>query len=696
MNVAIALPPALEQDAGCLLARERVCAALGSAGVEVSIASAATGPVAGDCDVIRVVPARESSVGGASSVAPERYRISPRAATGRRELAIEGTARGIMYGLFRLAELIRVGRDPWGIEMTATPAFALRVFSEQGQLLNFPDHGYYSPDAPFVDEQTVRRETDEAKELIRHVVGLGYNAFTLLNPSIEEYIDYRHLDKKVYPRHARHRARSRVFCRHLAELCDYAHSLHVEVYLQVYEMQYPRRLHELYGVDLDSPNIERIMHARYRELFERVPLDGLIVTATECHPRAGYASKQLWKGKGLAGAARMATLCHDACKAVGKRCIFRLWWIAEDAEGRREVARRLPQDALLSIKNTGGDFWLNYPTTTAITDDATRKQPLVVVFDTFRQYDGWSRLFAYMQRWAATLRACRDNGVFGINAWGPWSAGCIWPDYEPGYLRDGEGRDQAPGTAVSWHGHWSAFRMFTRGFSPGQANAHLLGRLSWDPDSDPAAVARDFAALHLGQANAAAGAEALLATEHAFAEEYIGVRREAAHPCYMKWTMVFIPDDERRADAYRHSSPRLVLASNERALACVARMEAAFARTDPGSAPDADAYAAFKRGIDKTALYLRTFFLWRECWWRQRLAHDLQGDEKRANADAFHAAKARLMPLFERWRDHPEEAGFWRVTFRYGRPAISPRETFPYWRPRGEDTMETTASSWSV
>ena len=41
-------------------------------------------------------------------------------------------------------------------------------------------------------------------------------------------------------------------------------------------------------------------------------------------------------------------------------------------------------------------------------------------------------------------------------------------------------------------------------------------------------------------------------------------------------------------------------------------MEKAFARTDAAKAPDAKRYKKFKEGIDKTALYLRTFYLWRQ------------------------------------------------------------------------------------
>lgn len=105
-------------------------------------------------------------------------------------------------------------------------------------------------------------------------------------------------------------------------------------------------------------------------------------------------------------------------------------------------------------------------------------------------------------------------------------------------------------------------------------------------------------------------------------------------------------------------------------------------------------YAAFKEGIDKTALYLRTFYLWRQCWWRNRADRDLTGEEKAANAKALQADKAQLMSLFDRWSAYPEEAGYWRITLRYGQPNLSPNNVFPFWYPRGDTSMEKAAESF--
>ena len=205
------------------------------------------------------------------------------------------------------------------------------MFSEQGQLLDLPDRNYYSEEPPYVNEAMLRGEVDEAKRLVDAVVKLGFNAITFLHVSFEDYIDYEDLEGPIYPSDDRHRVRSPVFCRYLSELCDYAHARHVEFYLQTYEIQYPSEVDRLYGVRLDSPNLPKVLAARCRELFRRVPLDGLVITPNETHPRCGYRSQQLWQSQGRAGAGRMCQLYDEACRTLGKRAIFRLWRVADNA-----------------------------------------------------------------------------------------------------------------------------------------------------------------------------------------------------------------------------------------------------------------------------------------------------------------------------------------------------------------------------
>ena len=694
-EITIAVSARYRDDAGISLAVDDLADALRSLPEMVTVSFLQTGEPLPRTNLILVGDDIIMKPGNLEPLHPDAYRILPQALQGSRILRVEGDVRGLMYGLFKLTERVRLGDTIWETYIERSPAFPLRMFSEEGQLLDIPDFGYYSDSPPYVNETLLRNDVDEAKKLVDAIARLGFNALAVLHLSFEEYIDYRYLDKPVYDAGDPHRMRSPVFCRYLTELCDYAHARHIDLYLQLYEIQYPPKLAELYGVSLDSPNIETVIAAKTRELFERVPLDGLLITATETHPRCGYLSKQLWSDQGQAGAGKMFALYHNACANAGKRAIFRMWRIAGSAGEVRNVLESVPGDAMFAIKNTGSDFYLSFPTADVITAGIGHEQPMMVIFDTFREFDGWSRLFCYMKRWGDVVKACRDNGVTAINAWGPWSPGCIWPDWEPDYLLDGQGNPQR--VRISWLGYWKQFRMFTRGFTPGQANAYLLGRLMWYPDTDVRIIARDFAALHVGWNNADAAVEALMATEDAFRELYPGNRAEVAHPVHMKWTMVFGPREEMMETAYNNYPLDMLLESNDRAFALVRRMEQAFARTTLTAAPDTGRYDLFSAGIDKTALWLRSALLWRECWWRRRAARDLTGDTAAAaaaNSAALNTARDELRTLFDAWGKYPEEAGNWRITYRYGRPEITPDDTFPYWYPKGDKTMEATIDSF--
>lgn len=620
---------------------------------------------------------------------PEAFRIRAVGLAGHKAVVIEGDERGLMYGAFKLAERIRLGDDPFALTIESAPEFPLRMFSEEGQLLDLPDQSYYADQAPYVDESRVRQEINEAKRLVDQVARLGFNTITFLHVNCEDYIDYSYLDQPIYAAGDRHLVRSPVFCRYMSELCDYAHARHLDVFLQLYEIQYPPKVDQLYRVDLDSPNIQTIISAKCRELFERIPLDGLVITPTESHPRCAYRSKHLWAHQGRSGAGKMLTLYHRACAAVGKKVVFRLWRIASDAAGARQACRHIPKEAMFSVKNTGGDFWLNSPLTDIVTKGLGREQPLMVVFDTFRQYDGWSRCFCLVQQWGDRVRLCQENGVQAINAWGAWSPGCIWPDYEPGYMTNPDGSNQT-GQPIAWAGHWNSFRMFTRGFTPGQANAYLLARLCWDVKADPKQIARDFAALQLGGENAEAGAKALMHTQQAWWAHYPGDKPGAiTHPVYMKWAMVFGPRDNYMQQAYNRMTLDEVLASNARAVDAIEKMEAAFARTDRSKASDPLVYDRFREGIDKTALTLRSLHLFREFWWRDRADRDLAGEARVANAQARQKLRSQLLKLCDQWEKYPEEAAMWRMTYRNGEPDVYRSRAFPYWWPRGRNsTME--------
>jgi len=666
-SINIIVPSSLRNDEGINLAIED----LGTSLKSVNVVYVDNGVVPRKEDLIILGgEAADAAISPWKAPDNESYRIMPSVDQNRRVVAIQAeNNRGLMYGALKLAEQIKLGKNPWQVKLEASPAFSLRMYSEEGQLLDLPDLNYYSDKAPFVDEDRLKSEIAEAKILVNHVAKLGFNAVTYLHVNFEDYIDYIYLDKVIYPANSIHRKRSAVFCEYLNELCNYAHERQIDIYLQLYEFQYPPEFEGLYTIDLHSPDIEKIISAKCRELFDRVALDGLVITPTESHPRCGYRSVHLWEKYGQPGAGRMLTLYHNACEASRKRAIFRLWRVTSTAGGTRETVRSIPKGAMFSVKNTGGDFWLNFPLTNIVTEDLGKEYPVMIGFDPFREFDGWSRAFCYMKRFGERVRVCHEHSISAINAWGSWSPGCIWPTREPDYLK-GVQED------VAWAGYWNQFRIFTRGFSAGQLNVYLLARLMWDPDADPFEVAKDFAHIHIGGQNAQAAAQALMCTQDAWYELYSIPRSNSG---YLNWAMIF--GSRQIEETYQNSSVEEILESNKRALEQLDRMNAYFDKTDRNAAPDKMVYDSFKRAVNLSSLTLKSLYLFRECWWRNRAAKDLQGEAKDKNALSLTQALMKLKSLLDNdWASFPEEAAYWRITYKHQEePYILKRDIFPYW-----------------
>ena len=189
-RITIVAPESKQGEPALELACSKLSAALCDAGLDASCVWPSQHQHHPQGDVVVV---RTRDCGGA-----ETCRILSAQSDGRRVLTVEGDDRSVAYGLFRLAERVRLGQDLWRTEGEHSPAFPLRIFSEQGGLLDIPDIGYYSDETPYVNETILRQELDELKRLLPHLVEMGYNAFAVLNPNVEEYVDYGHLDKPVY------------------------------------------------------------------------------------------------------------------------------------------------------------------------------------------------------------------------------------------------------------------------------------------------------------------------------------------------------------------------------------------------------------------------------------------------------------------------------------------------------------------
>lgn len=360
----------------------------------------------------------------------------------------------------------------------------------------------------------------------------------------------------------------------------------------------------------------------------------------------------------------MARIYHRAIvEKSGKRLVFRLWRTGQSPAAFKVIADNTPDNLMFCIKNTSGDYYLSAGANGLLTSGAPEQRPFMVLFDAFREFDGWGRLLCYPRVWKDRLAQCAKAGVRAVNVWGPWSPGCIWPDEERGYLI-------GPEVPKSWRGLWSDYRIFLNGFTPAQANVYLFSRLAWDPAASADEITHDWAALHFGTDNAPKVVRALNLSQDLWLETFL--RR--THPCYTKWTMIFSPREQSYPNALKHNSLDDVLASNARCVQGARKILDLADQLDAESCPDRDAAPGLRIAAEKTMLFFETFAATREAWFRTGLLEQLTGAEREEQLREIKRVCLHVRQLLPRWETFPQEAVDWRIT-----QADPKLVTAPYW-----------------
>ena len=485
-----------------------------------------------------------------------------------------------------------------------------------------------------------------------------------MNLNIEDYVNYDRLGNglSVYGADSLHRRRAAIFCRALTELADYAHQLHLQLFLQIYEFSFPDHLDGRQLSDTGEP-AWKFVEAKFRELFERTRLDGVIVTPTEPSPRLAYRGFRLWKTP--EGAGRMASHYYDTIvKELKRRLIFRLWWVAWNMEDFRRVLSGAPETGIMyDTKNTDDDFFLSSGENRLVPQGAARLRPFSVTFDCFRQYDGWGRLLFFPAHWQGRFQSSRRNGAVAVTAWGPWMGGCIFPG--------------------SWVEKYDDYDFLRRGFSPARASLFLFSRLAWNPDEPVEEIVREWASLYFGRKNAGAVGQALSLSYDLWKTTYLDETSQSQ--LAFKWTMLFQPgqtgfvqekeDESFLGQQVRKHSFNVLRDSNLKALSLASRVRSLIASIDSASAPDPEAFREFQRAATLTDLYFRTFTDWRELLWRFYL--HTHGSESEENSRALNQVAQSLGHVLPEWEAYPREAKDW-LLFRFDPDLI----TAPAWMER--------------
>ena len=468
-----------------------------------------------------------------------------------------------------LAFLLSLAVGVWGLDHSSlvsavasyAPSFPSRLYINMNTL-DAPDVSFYAGEG--LNASAVAVALAPLLALAPSLSHRGFTGVVLECTGIEDFISYDRLGNgsDVYPLGAPHRARADAWGAALAPAFSALAAYSLRPFLMFFDLMHPPSLAARYNLTLRSPDLRRVLEARFSELFSRLPaLGGVLLYVADCwSPRAGYEFQQLWAT--VPDLALTATLYYEAFTAAappGAQLIFSLWTPPSSdstpAEAWAILRNGTPPGAIFAVHDSQGDFSVASPMNALLAAGAARDRSLYVGSDALRQLDGWGRLISFpAQQWAQRLQFAADTGAVGAMVYGEWSPGITWPDAGPSLLNW-----TAQKGPVSWRA-WPRFQTYGLRqlglFSPAEGNIAVLAGLYESPLTDPGALLRLWAQqppLSLSPAAAALVAAAFNASFAGWAAKYLpNVDRYA-----IEWNSVFSPKAGPNAESDGAGLPSL-------------------------------------------------------------------------------------------------------------------------------------------
>jgi len=614
--------------------------------------AAAVSTDAADADLeVRLVPSFDDS--------PEAFRVHGAGAGWVLEAA---DVTGASAGLYSLADRIRSGVPLVAAEQdgaTQRPRLGLRL-TDSGSVgreavpADFAAGTDYSlntdvvasavlPQAPWVDQDVVERIDAQFRQLVQHDLRQGYNGIVV--PGFLEYVTFSGVGDghDVYPEGDDHVARAEAMVRAFAPVFGYAHEMGMKVFFLTDMLAVSPPLEDYLertvgSLDVTDPDLWSVYQAGLAELFDSMPfVDGLMVRVGE----GGSVYQAGWDFSSKLAVTTPAAVraMLDALLATAgehdRDVIFRSWTVGVGEVGDLHT-NPASYDAVLgdlhdphlvvSTKFTAGDFYSHLPINPTL---AIGDQRRIVEFQARREFEGFGAL-------PNDLVAEQAQALQHVLAANPHVEG-VW-----NWTQDGGPLRAGPMTLYLRTGFWQMY----------DVNTYGVGRVAWDPATEPTQVTADWVrqTLTSDPATSAVVVDALGRSREAITRGlYIGpfaeksVKALGLEPPPMMWIFewdIATGDSAALDSIYAVSRGDLeaALADGERAVSVGAGMRDAVAATDPSTWRSPAMYRSFVDALDYETDLLTTLAAYRT----MVLRHAQWLDTGSATArEQWHAAEGR-------------------------------------------------------
>ena len=456
-------------------------------------------------------PGRQILVGAANApdqaaalrfATPEAFVFAPFSAPdSSQSLAIVGGGRsGDVYGLYRLADDVLGGVDEatlTGETRAFAPALAQRMVDlgavgipqdpTRWDAANYSHHlrafeDVFLAEPPYIDEAEFAKVEQQFQDYVQRMVAYGNNGIVI--PGFLEFIDFDRVGDgyEIYPADSDYRARSAALRQHFGRLFDYADAMGMEVilYTDMLALTPPLQSYleqRFGGLDTENTELWEIYRLGLEELFDSLPaVDSVMIRIGEAGgiynlPGWDYGSALAVRSVDATQAMLAAFL--QAAEPKDKSVIFRTWSVGVGEVGDMHTnpesyARLLDAvdspNLTVSTKYVQGDFYSFLPFNPTLAGGQHRR---LVEMQNRLEFEG----FMAFPDFVAPLHqaSLQELGAANPNIDGVWA-----------WNQNGGPQQAGPMSLYPFYGFWQAI----------DANSYVTSRAAWEPDADPAELAR--------------------------------------------------------------------------------------------------------------------------------------------------------------------------------------------------------------